>query len=294
MRTSRPIWSGAARACYVFTWLLAASLALAGCAREDKPAPSADKQPATSTEKQLTPSAEKQLTVFAASSLRDAFAVLAAVFKTAHPEAEVTFNFAGSQDLRAQIEQGAPADVFASADTKHMETLLGASRVLAPALFAHNEPVLIVARESASTVHSLADLPLLERIVLGAPEVPIGRYTQQILDRAAATLGADFRTRVEAKVVSRELNVRQVLAKVSLGEAQAGIVYRSDAESAKDTLTTLTIPPALNVIADYPIAIVAGAGHPRLARAWVDLVRSAAGQAALTQAGFLPANETRP
>ena len=171
---------------------------------------------------------------------------------------------------------------------------MAAARVLTPVLFAHNEPVVIVARESASKVRSIADLPALERIVLGAAEVPIGRYSQQILDRARVTLGGDFRQRVEAKVVSRELNVRQVLSKVSLGEAEAGIVYRTDAQSAKDAVTTITIPPELNVIADYPIAIVAGAGHPQLARAWLELVTSSAGQRALAEAGFLPVGEPRP
>jgi molybdate transport system substrate-binding protein len=231
--------------------------------------------------------------VFAASSLRDAFTALSSAFKAAHPGVELTFNFAGSQELRAQIEQGASADVFASADTKHMEALRTASRVQAPVLFAHNEPVVVVAKESASKVKSLADLPGLERIVLGAAEVPIGRYSLQILERASASLGADFRARVEAKVVSRELNVRQVLSKVSLGEAQAGIVYRSDALSAKDAVVTLTIPPEQNVMADYPIAVVADAAHPLLARAWLALVSSEEGQRALTAAGFRPFGQAR-
>jgi molybdate transport system substrate-binding protein len=310
MRTSRTTRVGARRAFFVLTGLLAALLALAGCEREEGRPPGADKQPTSSadkqllpstdkqllpsTDKQLLPSTDRQLTVFAASSLRDGFTALSSTFKTAHPGVEVTFNFAGSQELRAQIEQGAPADVLASADSKHMETLLAASRVLTPVLFTRNEPVVIVARESAPQVHGIADLPALERIVLGAAEVPIGRYTQQILERATATLGGDFRQRVEARVVSRELNVRQVLSKVSLGEAQAGIVYRTDARSAKDAVITIPIPKELNVIAEYPIAIVAGAGHPRLARAWLELVTSSAGQRALAESGFLPVGEPQP
>ncbi|MET0342742.1 MAG: molybdate ABC transporter substrate-binding protein [Polyangiales bacterium] len=252
------------------TCLLLALLALAGCAKPEAPAAPA----------------ERQLTVFAAASLRDAFTELANGFRTAHAGAEVTFNFAGSQELRAQMEQGAPADVFASADTKHMDALAKTGRVEAPKQFARNEPVLVVARESAATVQSLADLPKLERIVLGAAEVPIGRYAQQVLDRAEGALGTDFRARVEAKVVSRELNVRQVLSKVSLGEAQAGIVYRTDARSAKDRVKTVTIAPAYNVVAEYPIAAVKDAAHPVLARAWVDLVLSPEGQKALANAGF--------
>jgi molybdate transport system substrate-binding protein len=269
-------------------WLVAVLSAGGGCSREEARVPGAGGASGKPAD------VEHQLTVFAASSLRDAFTVLSAQFQKVHPAAEVTFNFAGSQELRAQIEQGAAADVFASADTRHMDALVAASRVRAPVMFAHNEPVLIVARESASSVHGIADLPGLERIVLGAPEVPIGRYAQQILERADATLGGDFRARVEAKVVSRELNVRQVLAKVSLGEAQAGIVYRSDARRAKEGLVTLTIPAELNVIADYPIGVVAGARHPQLAREWIALVVSDEGQRALTGAGFRALHEARP
>jgi molybdate transport system substrate-binding protein len=148
--------------------------------------------------------------------------------------------------------------------------------------------VIVVTKEATATIRGLADLPSADRIVIGTPELPIGRYALQILDRAAASLGPDFRARVEARVVSRELNVRQVLAKVSLGEAQAGIVYRTDAK-ADPALTRVPIPPELNVIAEYPIAVVQAAPHPGLARAWVELVLSAVGKRALEGAGFVPA-----
>ncbi|HEY3500153.1 MAG TPA: molybdate ABC transporter substrate-binding protein, partial [Polyangiaceae bacterium] len=161
-----------------------------------------------------------------------------------------------------------------------------AKRVESPRVFARNEPVLIVARESAALLRAFSDLPRADRIVTGAEEVPIGRYTRQILDRATPALGADFRARVEAKIVSRELNVKQVLAKVSLGEAQAGIVYRTDV-APSDGVTVLTIPPEWNVVAEYSIAAVTACAHPRLARAWVDLVLSDPGQDLLRQAGFL-------
>lgn len=293
MGTPSSKMGGEGRASFCFTWLVVALVGVAGCNREEAAAPSGS-GPAEAKAAVVDHRAETQLTVFAAASLRDAFTSLSSAFKAAHPGVEVTFNFAGSQELRAQIEQGAPADVFASADTKHMEALRKAGRVQAPVLFAHNEPVVVVAKESASKVKSLSDLPGLERIVLGSAEVPIGRYSSQILERASASLGADFRTRVEAKVVSRELNVRQVLSKVSLGEAQAGIVYRSDAQSAKDAVSTLTIPPELNVIADYPIAVVVDAGHPQLARAWLALVTSSDGQRALTEAGFRASSARAP
>lgn len=235
----------------------------------------------------LPASAEDKLVVFAAASLREVFTGLSKAFARTHPGVTVQFNFAGTQELRTQLEQGAKADVFASADQRNMDAVARTGRVLAPRVFARNEPVIVVARESTTAVRALSDLPNASRIIVGTPDVPIGRYTLQILDRAGATLGTDFRARVEAKVVSRELNVRQVLAKVSLGEAQAGFVYRTDARAAQDGVSIVSIPPNINVLAEYPIAIVAGAPHLELARAWLELVFSNEGQRALQQAGFL-------
>lgn len=230
---------------------------------------------------------EETLVVFAAASLQGVFNTLSDVFRRSHAGVEVVFDFAGTAELRAQLEHGAVVDVFASADRKHMDELVRASRASSPVVFALNEPVIAVPKAGAATLRSLADLPRASRIVIGAPEVPIGRYTLQILDRASAKLGADFRAKVESKVVSRELNVRQVLAKVSLGEVDAGIVYRTDARAMGDRVAVVTIPPEINVIAEYPIAVVTGAPHPGLARAWVNLVLSAEGQRILTGAGFL-------
>lgn len=232
--------------------------------------------------KEATPP-ETGLTVFAAASLREVFTALGEDFKSKHPGIELTFNFAGTQELRTQLEHGAQADVFASADQRHMEELLKASRVAAPVVFARNEPVVVVARDSVEAIKAFADLPKAERIVVGAEEVPIGRYTTKILEKA----GADFRAQVEAKIVSRELNVKQVLAKVSLGEAQVGVVYRTDLLTAGQGLGVVAIPADVNVIAEYPIAIVSGTTHPQLARAWLDLVASPAGHQALQKAGFI-------
>src|SRR5690606_19045807 len=125
-----------------------------------------------------------------------------------HPGVELTFNFAGTQELRTQLEHGAAVDVFASADQRHMDELVRASRVTGPVVFARNEPVIVVSSASSSSAPSLAALPSATRTVAATPEVPIGRYTLQILDRPQSTRGADFRARVEAKVASRELNVR--------------------------------------------------------------------------------------
>lgn len=235
---------------------------------------------------------EDALVVFAATSLRDAFTALGEDFRSTHPGVELTFNFAGTQELRTQLEHGAVVDVFASADQRHMDELARAARVFEPVVFARNEPVIVVGLEGAASLRTLADLPSADRVVIGAPEVPVGRYALQILDRASSSLGADFRSRVEAKVVSRELNVRQVLAKVSLGEAQAGFVYRTEAHAAQERVRIVSIPSDINVIAEYPIAIVSEAAHPALARAFVDFVRSASGQRALREAGFLAPAET--
>jgi molybdate transport system substrate-binding protein len=249
--------------------------------------PGVAQRPAAAASPAPLPAQEEQVVIFAASSLRDGFGEVAKLFKHTHPNVKVTFNFAGSQELRTQVEQGAQADVFASADHKHMDELVHANLATVPITFARNEPVIVVAKESAAQIHTMADLPKAERIVLGAKEVPIGRYTEQILELASARFGNDFRQRVEAKVVSRELNVKQVLAKVSLGEAQAGVVYRTDVRGAKD-ITTVDIPSNLNVVAEYPMAVLAKAPHPALAQAWLELVSSAEGQNTLHKAGFLP------
>jgi molybdate transport system substrate-binding protein len=230
--------------------------------------------------------AEREVVVFAASSLQDAFGRIAASFRREHPSVEVKLAFAGSQQLRTQIEHGASFDVLASADGVGAVPLVRANYLGALATFAENEPVIVVAPGAASVVRALSDLPKVERLVVGTPEVPIGRYSLEILDRASSELGEDFRRRVEARVASRELNVRQVLSKVLLGEAEAGIVYRSDALTAKGPLRIVEIPASFNVVARYPIAVAARAPHPRLARAFVDFVRSPAGRAVLMAAGF--------
>jgi molybdate transport system substrate-binding protein len=226
------------------------------------------------------------LTVFAATSLKDAFGKLAETFEHEHPGVKVRFNFAGSPELRTQLEHGAPADVFASADTRQMDGARAAGVVDPPKSFATNIPVIVVPADNPGKVRSLADLATVKRLVIGTPGVPIGAYTLQILDRARATLGADFPAKVQARVVSRELNVRQVLAKVSLGEADAGIVYRTDARCGGDKVRVVEIPPDINVTAEYPIATVTRAPQPELARQWVALVTGPVGQAALAEAGF--------
>jgi molybdate transport system substrate-binding protein len=230
--------------------------------------------------------AEQELIVFAAASLEDTFTTLATSFRASHPGVEVKLSFAGSQMLRTQIEHGASFDVFASADAANALALVRTNHLGPLSTFAENELVIAVAPSAAAVVRNFADLPRAERLVVGTSELPVGRYTVEVLERASRELGADFRRQVEARVVSRELNVRQVLSKVVLGEAQAGIVYRSDALAAKGRVEMVTIPKPYNVVARYPMAVGVRAPHPVLARAWVDLVRSPEGRAVLSAAGF--------
>ncbi len=229
---------------------------------------------------------ESELVVFAAASLESAFRILGQRFEKAHAGVHVRMSFAGTQTLRVQLEHGAPTDVFASADRVHMQALFWGHRVERPVLFAENEPVLVVAPDRSSTLNALSALPRADRIALGAANVPIGRYSLEILDRATVLYGADFRSRVEAKIVSRELSVRQVLAKVTLGEADAAIVYLTDARSAQGKVTVVPLPRSINLTVQYPVAMVTGAAHPRLAQSFIELLLSREGRAVLAEAGF--------
>jgi molybdate transport system substrate-binding protein len=227
-----------------------------------------------------------ELVVFAAASLREPCTELARAFEETHPGAKVRFNFAGSQELRTQLEQGAPADVFISADRRQMKGARAAGLVDEDVVLLTNSLVLVVPPGNPARLRQFAQLPAAQRLVVGAPEVPIGAYTQEVLERASRVLGSDFRARVEAHVVSRELNVKQVLTKVVLGEADAGIVYQSDAVSAGAAVEVLPIPPEFNVLAEYPLAVLRRAPHPELARAWLALLKSPAAGAVFARAGF--------
>lgn len=235
----------------------------------------------------------RTLTVFAAASLTDAFTEIGHNFEAAHPGVNVAFNFAGSQTLSTQIMQGAPADVFASANATEMNRLVDSGLVPADAaqVFLNNRLVVILPPGNPAGVQTLQDLarPGL-KLVLADEAVPAGKYARQILDNLSqdATYGADFGTRVLANVVSNEVDVKQAVAKVQLGEADAGIVYVSDAVAAPD-LRTIEIPAGFNVIAKYPIAVLTGASDPGLAAEFVAYVLSADGQAVLQEWGFAPA-----
>lgn len=224
----------------------------------------------------------REVTVFAPTSLREVFEDLAKTFE-AKSGVKVRVNLAGSQELRTQIEHGAQADVFVSGDQTHMAALLKANLVTSPRVFTRNSPVVIVPRANPAKVASFEELTKARKLVLGVPEVPIGTYALQILEKA----GPDFKTKVLANVASREPSARQVLAKVSDGQADAGIVYRTDALVGKDKVDIIEIPAKVNVITEYPVAVLTKAPQAAAARAFVDLLLSAEGQKRLAAAGFV-------
>lgn len=231
-----------------------------------------------------------KVTVFAASSLTDSFRAIGEAFTRANPAATVEFNFASSSALATQIEQAAPADVFASADQAQMQRLVDKSLIEGmPAVFARNVPVIVVPTDNRVGVATPNDLARGGiKLVLAAPDVPIGGYARQILERLAAdpAYGAAFKEAALKNVVSNEANVRAVLTKIQLGEGDAGIVYRTDALTSKGNVKTIALPDHVNVIATYPIAVVNGTRNPSAAEAFVAFVRGPEGQALLRAAGF--------
>jgi molybdate transport system substrate-binding protein len=232
---------------------------------------------------------EGEILVFAAASLADVFNAMADAFTDANPGVTVTFNFAASSALSTQINEGAPADVFASADNAQMKIVTDAGNASNPRVFATNSPVVVkpAGSDAVADFAGLADPGL--RLVLAGPDVPIGRYSREILAKASAgSLGADFSGRVLANLQSDEANVRAVLTKVQLGEADAGIVYSTDAAIGGDEVESIEIPPEYNVIAQYPIAVVSDSGNLEAAEAWVAFVLSDEGQAILEEFGFGP------
>jgi molybdate transport system substrate-binding protein len=233
-----------------------------------------------------------QLTVFTAASLTEAFKEMGATIEQANPGTRVIFNFAGSSTLRTQLAQGARADVFASADEPNMQGAQKEGTIASePRLFVRNQLVAIVPAANPAQVMRLQDLAQPGvKLVLTNKEVPVGNYARQALAKMSqdGAFGPDFATRVLASLVSEETNVKQVVAKVQLGEAHAGIVYSSDVTPAvRGAVQVLSIPEPFNVIAHYPIAVVRDAPNVAGARAFIDFVLSPAGQAILTKHGFL-------
>ena len=227
----------------------------------------------------------RTLQVFAASSLADAFREMETAFEAAYPGTDVKLVFAGSQVLRLQIEHGARADVFASADRRHIESLERAGLVAEYAEFAGNELVVIVPPDNPAGIESFDDLPHARRLVVGTGNVPVGAYTREALRRAAARNGPGFETAVLARVVSEESNVRLVRAKVELGVADAAIVYRTDA--APGRVRAIPMPHWANVRAGYLMGTVTGSANAEGAEQWIGFVASPAGREILSRRGFI-------
>jgi molybdate transport system substrate-binding protein len=245
------------------------------------------------------PGPEPTLTVYAAASLTDAFGELGQMLERGHPALRVRFNFAGSQQLAAQLEAGAPADVFASADQRWMDYAKEKHLVTgATPVFARNRLIVIVLRTNPGRITGLQDLAREgTKIVMAAEAVPVGRYGRAVIRKLAGAPGfpTDYDRHVLRNVVSEEENVRGVIAKVQLGEADAGVVYRSDVSPAVARhVRVLEIPDAYNVLASYPIAVLAAAPNPEAARLFLQLVLSSAGQSVLQRHGLLPGPSARP
>ena len=244
--------------------LAVAALALAACGGDDRPSGGSS-------------GSSNEIKVFAAASLTAAFTELGQQYTSANGGTKVTFNFAGSQALATQIQQSAPADVFASADLANMDKVK--DLVGTPKSFASNLLAIVVEKGNPKGVKGLDDLGDGGlKVVLAAEEVPAGRYAKQILDKAG----------VSVTPVSQEDNVKAVVTKVSLGEADAGIVYVTDVSAGGDKVEGVDIPETENVTATYPIATVKASTAQDKAQAFMDQVHSAQGQQVLEQSGFLP------
>ena len=235
-----------------------------------------------------------EVVVLAAASLTAAFADVALSIRDTHPGLKIVYNFAGSQALRTQLEQGAAADVFASANDIQMRRALDGGLVEgAPQVFARNTLMVIVPADNPGRITSLEDLAKEGlKLALAGPQVPAGRYSREALQAAQADYGTDFTGRVLRNLVSEETSVKQVLVKVQLGEADAGIVYASDVTgNVLQEISAITIPDAYNRPAGYPIAVTQTARNPSGAAAFIRYVLSAPGQATLAAHGFIPVIE---
>ena len=241
-----------------------------------------------------TPTAQdgSELTVFAAASLTDAYRQIGHNFEQANPGVKVIFNFAGSQQLATQLGQGAPADVFASANSAQMVVAVNAGRVVQESsrIFVLNQLVVVTSPSSQAAITRLQDLakPGI-KLVFAARQVPVGQYTLDFLNKATVDPAFDrsFKDDVLRNVVSYEENVRLVLTKVALGEGDAGIAYRSDVVSSPSApVQQIDIPQNLNIIASYPIAPISDSKQAALAQKFVDYMFTEDTQLILTRYGF--------
>ncbi|MCX3291713.1 molybdate ABC transporter substrate-binding protein [Streptomyces sp. NEAU-H22] len=220
-----------------------------------------------------------EVTVFAAASLKESFTTLGRQFEKEHPGTKVTFGFGGSDSLAASITGGAPADVFASASPRTMKIVTDAGDAAGtPATFVRNELEIATLPGNPGKISSLEDLTKAGRkVVLCDREVPCGAAAQQALDASGLKLTP----------VSYEQDVKAALTKVELNEADAAVVYKTDVRAAGDKVAGVEFPESADAVNDYPIALLKDAGNAEAAKAFIALVKSAAGQKVLSGAGFL-------
>jgi molybdate transport system substrate-binding protein len=255
--------------------LLAGVLAAAGCGGDSSGAGAGGSaSPAGGT-----------LNVFAAASLTEAFTRIARTYESDHPGWTVKLNFGGSDQLAAQIEQGVPADVYAAASPKYPEELRAKHLIGGTTDFATNSLILIVPAGNPANIASVDDLKQGAKLVVGDPAVPVGSYTEAVL----GDLGISDS---ELNIVSREQDVKSVLSKVELGEADAGFVYLTDARVAGDRVQQLQLPAAAEATAVYPIGIVSSSKQTEAAQQWIDLVTGPDGRRALHAFAFGPPPST--
>lgn len=235
-----------------------------------------------------------ELIVFAAASLTDPFNEIKANVESANPGLKISYNFGGSNTLRAQLEQGAKADVFASANQTEMDNALKSGLVADKGTtFVRNRLVVVLPKNNPGKIEKLQDLARSGiKLVVAQKNVPVGGYTLQALDKMSKdpAFSSDFSAKVQANFVSQESNVKQVVTKVQLGEADAGIVYISDiSASVTKDVTTLEIPDQFNTIATYPIAALKSATNTAAAKVFISYVLGGQGQAILKKNNFIPA-----
>lgn len=248
----------------------------------------------STTSTATTAPAVTTLNVFAAASLKESFNVIAAKYTRAHPNITMKLNFAGSQILEQQIASGAPADVFASADQTNMQKAVAAGLVGNSQVFVKNRLTVIIPAANPGNINSLKDLSRKGvKIDIGAPAVPAGKYSLQVLAKMAqsANYGPAYENAVKANFVSQETDVKAVVNKVQLGEVDAGFVYVTDVTAAvSNKIKMIDIPDNFNVIAQYPIAVTKSSAHSNDARAFVQYILSPEGQAVLQKYHFIVLN----
>jgi molybdate transport system substrate-binding protein len=254
--------------------VLLVGLVLGACSRSSSPSGS---------------STPLKLTVLAAASLTKVFPQIGSLFTKDHPGGSFAFSFAGTDQLAAQIQQGAPADVFAGASTKYGDQLVGASLISPYKVFCTNQLVLITPSSNPAGITTLQDLASKPvKLVIGSETVPVGTYTRTVLTNLDAVYGSGYSAAVLGKVVSNEDTVTSIVTKVESGEADVGFVYITDSLAAGSQVNTITLPTDAQAVAKYPIAAVKASKNATLAQQFADFVLTAPAQALLKQAGFGP------